>query len=78
MDQTFLKRHQAIESSPQYINSREITGRHQLNPGRYCIVPTTFEPNHVGDFVLRIFSESATNMKYVMILITQFKNVDLI
>ncbi|XP_022086070.1 calpain-B-like isoform X2 [Acanthaster planci] len=42
--------------SPTFINTREIMGRFKLPPGRYCIVPSTFEPNQDGDFLLRIYS----------------------
>jgi calpain len=31
-------------------------GRFKLPPGRYCIVPSTFDPNQEGDFLLRIYS----------------------
>ena len=62
LDRRFFQRHSAVESS-QYINSREVTGRYELKPGKYCVVPTTFEPNEVADFVLRIFSEGNTGMR---------------
>lgn len=42
--------------SHTFVNTREISGRYKLPVGRYCVVPSTFEPNQEGDFLLRIYS----------------------
>ncbi|TRY86161.1 hypothetical protein DNTS_030213 [Danionella cerebrum] len=36
---------------------REVTERFRLPPGNYLLVPTTFQPHHEADFLIRLFSE---------------------
>ncbi|XP_076828489.1 calpain-5 [Brachyhypopomus gauderio] len=48
-------------ASSVYMNSRSVTLRVALAPGRYAVVPTTFQPGATGRFLLRLFSH--TNMK---------------
>ncbi|XP_029595519.1 calpain-9-like [Salmo trutta] len=45
--------------SKTYINVREISERFTLPPGKYLLVPTTFQPHDEADFLIRIFSEKA-------------------
>uniref|UniRef100_A0A4D5R9T0 Calpain B n=1 Tax=Scolopendra viridis TaxID=118503 RepID=A0A4D5R9T0_SCOVI len=52
----------SVARSPSFINLREVTSRFKLNPGTYCIIPSTFEPNEEGEFVLRVFSEKKNQM----------------
>lgn len=51
--------------SPSFTYFREISSRFTLLPGTYCIVPSTFEPNEEGEFLLRIFFENKNNIRYV-------------
>uniref|UniRef100_A0A9J8DJZ6 Calpain 9 n=1 Tax=Cyprinus carpio carpio TaxID=630221 RepID=A0A9J8DJZ6_CYPCA len=44
--------------SRSYINMREVSERFRLPPGNYLLVPTTFQPHHEADFLIRIFSEN--------------------
>jgi len=51
----FLTRRSAGMST--FINTREVTHRFSLPPGKYVIMASTFNPNEQGDFIVRVFSE---------------------
>lgn len=57
LDLNFFKYNASVAKSPSFINMREICGRHKLAPGTYVIVPSTFEPNQDGDFLVRVYAE---------------------
>jgi len=63
LDLNFFKYNASVARSPSFINLREVCSRFKLPPGTYCIVPSTFEPNEEGEFVLRVFSEKKSEMK---------------
>lgn len=63
LDMNFFKYNASVGRSPAFINLREVTCRFKLPPGVYCIVPSTFDPNEEGEFLLRIFSEKQNNME---------------
>ncbi|CAL1673021.1 unnamed protein product [Lasius platythorax] len=63
LDINFFKYNASAGRSPAFINLREVTCRFKLPPGVYCIVPSTFDPNEEGEFLLRIFSENKNNME---------------
>ncbi|OCT93322.1 uncharacterized protein LOC414629 isoform X1 [Xenopus laevis] len=44
-----------------YINSRSVFLRVDLKEGRYLIIPTTFDPGHTGEFLLRVFTDEPSN-----------------
>lgn len=64
-DRDFFAYHASTARSPVFINSREVTGRFLLDPGSYLIIPTTFEPGHNGEFLVRIYSEKPVTTRYV-------------
>jgi calpain len=53
----FFNYNRSCGRSPAFINLREVSGHHNLPAGDYVVIPSTFEPNQEGDFVLRVFSE---------------------
>ena len=63
LEKDFFKYNSSAARSKTYINSREITSRFKLNPGPYIIIPTTFQPDQEGDFILRIFSEKMAKVE---------------
>lgn len=54
----FFKYNASVARSPAFINLREVSCRFKLPPGHYLILPSTFEPNEEGEFLIRVFSES--------------------
>ncbi|XP_021935906.1 calpain-A-like isoform X2 [Zootermopsis nevadensis] len=63
LDLNFFKYNASVARSPSFINLREVSCRFKLPPGVYCIVPSTFEANEEGEFILRVFSEHTNNME---------------
>jgi hypothetical protein len=51
-------------ASSIYINSRSVFLRTEQPEGRYVIIPTTFEPGHTGEFLLRVFTDVPSNCRY--------------
>nr|CAD7433093.1 unnamed protein product [Timema monikensis] len=54
LDLNFFKFNASVARSPSFINLREVSCRFKLPPGVYCIVPSTFEANEEGEFILRV------------------------
>ncbi|XP_014666381.1 PREDICTED: calpain-B-like isoform X1 [Priapulus caudatus] len=54
----FFDNNQWVASCDYYINQRSVIKRFKLVPGRYVVVPSTWEPEEEADFMLRVFSES--------------------
>ncbi|XP_022217684.2 calpain-B [Drosophila obscura] len=59
----FFKYRASVARSPHFINTREVCARFKLPPGHYLIVPSTFDPNEEGEFIIRVFSETLNNME---------------
>uniref|UniRef100_A0A673XUT2 Calpain-1 catalytic subunit n=1 Tax=Salmo trutta TaxID=8032 RepID=A0A673XUT2_SALTR len=57
----FFLTHSSSARSELFINLREVSTRFCLPQGEYIVVPSTFEPQKDGDFVLRVFSEKPTS-----------------
>ncbi|XP_050311774.1 calpain-A-like isoform X2 [Anthonomus grandis grandis] len=63
LDVQFFKYNASVARSPSFINLREVSCRFKLPPGTYCMVPSTFDPNEEGEFLLRVFSEKPNIME---------------
>ncbi|XP_062849297.1 calpain-5-like [Trichomycterus rosablanca] len=50
-------------ASSVYIDSRSVTLRVTLKPGRYALLPTTFQPGATGSFLLRVFSHKRIKLR---------------
>uniref|UniRef100_A0A671YNS3 Calpain 6 n=1 Tax=Sparus aurata TaxID=8175 RepID=A0A671YNS3_SPAAU len=48
---------QQCVATSTYINARTVFMRVTLSQGRYVIIPTTFEPLTLGDYMLRVFTD---------------------
>lgn len=62
LDKRYFCQNASVARSGSYINCREMTSRFKVPPGTYTIIPTTFQPNEEGDFIVRVFSEKANVM----------------
>ncbi|PSN56060.1 hypothetical protein C0J52_11813, partial [Blattella germanica] len=60
LDLNFFKYNPSTARSPTFINLREVSARFKLPEGVYCIIPSTYEPNRSGEFLLRIIKRPTT------------------
>ena len=57
LEETVVRRTAPVEKTDQYINLREVSKRMMLPPGRYVVIPTTFNRGEEGQFLVRLFLE---------------------
>ena len=57
LEETLVRRTAPVEKTDQYINLREVSKRMMLPPGRYVVIPTTFNRGEEGQFLVRLFLE---------------------
>ena len=50
-------RHKAVAKTPTWQDGRETGIRVRLPPGKYCIIPSTYDVDQEGDFILRVHIE---------------------
>ncbi|XP_065115687.1 calpain-2 catalytic subunit-like [Paramisgurnus dabryanus] len=54
----------------EFIYMREISKRFKLRPGEYVIIPSTYDPNLQGSFILRVFTEKKATVSPMDVNIT--------
>lgn len=57
-----------VDNSGDYVNKRDVVKRFRVPPGDYLIIPSLYEPNKEGKFLLRIFSETKISRRNAHIL----------
>uniref|UniRef100_A0A8C7YYD2 Calpain 9 n=1 Tax=Oryzias sinensis TaxID=183150 RepID=A0A8C7YYD2_9TELE len=65
VEKDFFRYHPSKARSRTYINMREVSERFTLPPGKYLLVPTTYQPHQEADFIIRIFSEKKADMLFL-------------
>ncbi|KAJ8250833.1 hypothetical protein COCON_G00227550 [Conger conger] len=63
LNRSFFLRNASAARSETFINLREVCSRFCLPPGEYLILPSTFQPQENGDFVVRVFSEKQADFQ---------------
>ncbi|KAL5003952.1 hypothetical protein ScPMuIL_017408 [Solemya velum] len=63
-----------IHASP-FVNSRSIFTRVSLKRGRYSIIPSTFDPNKLGLYVLRMYCSIHPNLRELVHNVPQPKKI---
>ena len=53
----YMTQLERVGASGSYINRREVTKRFRVPPGSYITIPSTFDSDKAGKFLLRIFTE---------------------
>ena len=57
VDAHFVERNHPVGKTDQYTNLREVSVRLVLPPGKYVVIPSTFNRGERGQFLVRLFTE---------------------
>eukprot|EP00117_Sycon_ciliatum_P006188 scpid39378/ scgid9836/ Calpain-B; Calcium-activated neutral proteinase B; Calpain-B catalytic subunit 1; Calpain-B catalytic subunit 2 len=60
LDKDYFDYHRSLATSGVFTNAREVHARLELEEGRYCVVPCTFNAKEEGEFLLRMYTEKPT------------------
>ena len=61
----FFRYNTSCAKSKSFVNLREVSARFKLRPGTYVVIPSTFDPNEEGEFLLRVFSEKSSSIDWI-------------
>jgi len=57
LNHRFFDTNEMVCKSSVFSNMREVCDHHNLDPGDYVIMPSTFEPNSEASFIVRVYTE---------------------
>lgn len=57
LEEDYLRNQASVFLTNRFTDAREVSARFPLPAGTYAVIPSTWEPNQEGDFLLRIFTE---------------------
>ena len=66
VDAHFAQHNYPVGKRDQYVNLREVSARLVLPPGKYVVIPTTFNRGERGQFLVRLLIITIT---IIMIII---------
>ena len=61
----YMSQLERVGASGSYINRREVTKRFRVPPGSYIIIPSTYDSDKPGKFLLRMVTEKQADQAYV-------------